>query len=332
MIDHESLHEYRDPRLGLSFLIARHTSGDAGIAIGGCRRKVYASLAQARTDALRLSENMTRKYAAMRMDFGGLKGVIPKMDPARRKESFRRIGEWLNEHDGTAYLATDMGTTINDMATIREVSPYVLDLPPVLGGIVPFTEMLVRGVLWGLQAGFESLDGNGALHERSYAIQGLGSAGMGLAKRLREMGATVYGADTDATRHEAAARLGVTVIDPERILCQQSDALIPAAGGDVFTAESIEAVNARLIGGPANNQLAEEGSATALRQRGVLYLPDFIIGAGAILLDDCLIAGQPCSLEEGLGRTIRIYERLREVLARGDEPYRSALRIIEVGA
>jgi leucine dehydrogenase len=95
---------------------------------------------------------------------------------------------------------------------------------------------------------------------------------------------------------------------------RETDFLIPCATGDQFTRETASRVRARVVCGPANNQLTEDSVADVLKQRDILYLPDFIVSAGAILLDDALVNRHPVTINEGIGRTRRIYDKVNLLL------------------
>jgi leucine dehydrogenase len=49
------------------------------------------------------------------------------------------------------------------------------------------------------------------------------------------------------------------------------------------TLRPFPAIKARIVAGAANNQLATDEDAERLRQRGILYAPDFIINAGGVI-------------------------------------------------
>ena len=53
--------------------------------------------------------------------------------------------------------------------------------------------------------------------------------------------------------------------------------------GAIINDESITSLNAPIIAGAANNQLARVEHGECLRQRGILYAPDFVINAGGIM-------------------------------------------------
>lgn len=81
----------------------------------------------------------------------------------------------------------------------------------------------------------------------------------------------------------AVDELGATPASAEDILFLPVDVVAPCAMGAVFNDHSIERLQATIIAGAANNQLAQAGHDNALWQRGILYAPDFVINAGGII-------------------------------------------------
>jgi leucine dehydrogenase len=59
--------------------------------------------------------------------------------------------------------------------------------------------------------------------------------------------------------------------------------LVPAALGGVLTAGSVARLRCADICGPANNQLDEPATADLLRERGIRWAPDFVVGAGGVI-------------------------------------------------
>ncbi|HZD25820.1 MAG TPA: leucine dehydrogenase, partial [Alphaproteobacteria bacterium] len=51
----------------------------------------------------------------------------------------------------------------------------------------------------------------------------------------------------------------------------------------VLNDDTIPRLRAKAVAGSANNQLAEDCHGEMLRQRGILYAPDYVINAGGII-------------------------------------------------
>src|SRR3546814_11260573 len=87
------------------------------------------------------------------------------------------------------------------------------------------------------------------------AVQGVGSVGEGVARRLADEGAKLTLADVDLTRAKALAEeLGAELVDSAAIMEVEADVLSPNALGAILTEQSIETLKASIVAGAANNQ------------------------------------------------------------------------------
>ncbi|WIM92668.1 hypothetical protein ACTOB_004621 [Actinoplanes oblitus] len=59
--------------------------------------------------------------------------------------------------------------------------------------------------------------------------------------------------------------------------------LIPAALGGLLTAASVPRLRCAAVAGPANNQLDRPQTAGLLHERGILWAPDIVVGAGGLI-------------------------------------------------
>jgi leucine dehydrogenase len=74
------------------------------------------------------------------------------------------------------------------------------------------------------------------------------------------------------------------VIDPNEIFDIEYDIYAPCALGATINDESIPKLKCEIIAGAANNQLKdEEVHGKAIREKGILYAPDFLINAGGLM-------------------------------------------------
>src|SRR6516165_8325598 len=166
-----------------------------------------------------------------------------------------------------------------------------------------------RGTLHAIRATVEHAFGSPELAGRSVLVQGAGAVGATLARELAAAGAQVLVSDVD---DERAAATGC-----EPVAETEVDVYSPCAVGGTLNAESIPRLACRAIAGCANNQLAESEDSERLRERGILYAPDYIVSAGGIIqligLED--EGWDEPQLQEGLAR---IGETLRTLFAEAD--------------
>lgn len=280
----ERLMRVSDPDAGLTAYICVHSTL-CGPAAGGCRMWRYDSEEDARRDVLRLAEGMTYKNAIADLGLGGGKSVIIG-DPHRDKSDamFQAFGRAVDAFQGRYYTAEDVGISPRDMAVVASQTPYAVGLEQgehSTGDPSPFT---AEGVFECLRTGATHVFGSADLSGRVVLVQGLGHVGMALAERLHGAGARLIVSDINTAATEQAARdLQAEICPPDQVFDAQMDIFAPCALGGILDAGNIARLSARLVCGAANNQLASEEMAEALRARGITYLPDYVVNGGGII-------------------------------------------------
>ena len=287
--NHEQLTFFCDPDTGLRAIVAIHNS-NRGPALGGCRMYPYASDEAALRDVLRLSRGMTYKSALANLDLGGGKSVIIG-DPRKDKSEalLESMGRCLESLNGRYIAAEDSGTSVPDLRIMGRQTRSVagitdhpgFDGKPSNGDPSPAT---AYGVFIGLQAAVRHKLGRSDLEGLTVAIQGLGNVGFRLARHLKDAGARLWVYDIQPDNlARAVDELDATPVTADEILGLPVDVVAPCALGAVFNDDSIRNLHAKVIAGAANNQLAEPHHDEMLRQRGILYAPDYAINAGGII-------------------------------------------------
>jgi leucine dehydrogenase len=94
--------------------------------------------------------------------------------------------------------------------------------------------------------------------------------------------------DVNPAKRELAAVLGAQWTEPDDAVRAPGDVLVPAGVGGILTADVIESLQVKAVVGPANNQLAERGAAELLRERDIVWAPDFVVNAGGVIFLDML--------------------------------------------
>lgn len=280
--DHEAVVFCRDPRSGLSAIIAIHDTS-AGPAMGGTRMIDYRSEADAMTDALRLSRGMSYKNVMAGLPYGGGKAVIIG-DPGTDKsaERLKAFARHVDRLGGTFITGEDVGISVNDVQTMRSVTPHVRGIPE--NGPGDPSPMTALGVFEGMKAAVRHRHGSADLHGARVLIHGLGAVGMRLAPLLHEAGAKLVVTDIDAEKTRAArARFRAEVASPDAWSDAEMDIYAPCALGATLNEFTIPALKATVIAGAANNQLATRSDGQRLFNRGILYAPDYVINAGGVI-------------------------------------------------
>ncbi|HEY0960017.1 MAG TPA: Glu/Leu/Phe/Val dehydrogenase dimerization domain-containing protein [Novosphingobium sp.] len=284
--DHELVEFVHDRASGLTAIFALHST-HLGPGAGGTRFWHYADPEAAMRDALRLSRGMSYKNAMAGLPMGGGKGVI-LAGPGRTKspELLAAFGDAIEALGGRYVTAEDVGMSEADMVAIAARTEHVTGLPSRDGTAAggdpgPYT---AQGIYYGIRAavmhglGREELDG---VH---VAIQGAGSVGGGVARLLAADGAKLTLADLDHARAvRLADELGAEVMAADAIMDVACDVFSPNALGAILDDAGIARIQAPIVAGGANNQLARMEHGRKLAERGILYAPDYVINAGGII-------------------------------------------------
>jgi leucine dehydrogenase len=285
--DHEDLVVRRGRRSGRYVIVAIHSTA-LGPALGGVRLWHYEATIDGARDALRLARGMTYKAAAAGLELGGGKGVIcaPKGSPPAgrdRRALLLDFGDLVESLGGRYITAEDVGVDAEDLVAISERTRQVTGLPPDRGGSgdpSPFTALGVEAAMRACARGrFGSTD----LSRRRIVIAGLGHVGSKLARRLADAGAELAVSDIDSAKRSLATELAAEWIEPATEMLAECDILAPCALGGAIDAANLPRLRCEIVCGCANNQLADEGLAEALAERGILYAPDFIVNAGGLI-------------------------------------------------
>jgi glutamate dehydrogenase/leucine dehydrogenase len=326
MFSHERVVIQRGTRSGLPIVIAVHSTA-LGQAIGGCRLATYPRWEDGLADALRLSAAMSDKAALAGLPHGGGKTVVAVPDGEtvddRRRQAIRYdVGDAIDALGGAYATGPDVGTGPDDMVAIAERTPHVFCRPVSAGGSGDSSGHTAAGVTAALRAVCAHRFGSAELAGRSIAVLGLGRVGGHLLGGLAAAGATLVAADVDDSRRALADACGATWTSPEQCLTADVDVLVPAALGGLLTPATVPALRCAAIAGPANNQLDAPATATLLHERGILWAPDYVVGAGGVIHAIAVELHGETS-DAAARRVERIGDTLAGILARAAETGRS---------
>lgn len=309
--DHEKVLIGRDAASGYHGIIAIHNTSP-GPAVGGTRFWNYASEEEALIDALRLSRGMTYKNALAGLPLGGGKSIIIGDNKTQNREALLRAhGRFVDTLNGRYITAEDVGTSPADMEIMRLETRHVAGLLGGSGDPSPFT---ARGVFRAIQASSRFLWNTDDLSGVTVAIQGCGHVGYHLAKLLHEAGAKLIVTDVDAARVSRVVKaFAADTVESSEIFSARADVFSPCALGGVLNDETIPELKVQIVVGAANNQLLEERHGTMLRERNILYAPDYVANAGGVLNGCTELLGWEAEyalrkVDEIYETTLRIFE------------------------
>jgi len=325
----ENLFFCQDGPSGLKAIIALHST-TLGPALGGTRFWNYASEEDAVRDVVRLARGMSYKSSIAGLNLGGGKGVIIG-DPRslRSRELFRAYGRFIERLGGMYITAEDAGTTPRDMDWVSEETRWVLGTSTTGGDPSPYT---ASGVYQGIKAALEFVYGTPELKNMRIAVQGTGNVGSHLCRMLSREGAQLVLCDLNENACSLICEeTGGEQVPPDRIHAQECDVFAPCAMGGVVNENTVRDLGCRIVAGGANNVLASKRLGDALQEKGIVYVPDYVINAGGVICVANQLNGfdpdRVASKVDAIGDTCR---RILEIAHKENIPtYRAADSIAE---
>ncbi len=280
----ESIHFSNNSETQLQSIVAIDSTV-LGPALGGCRFVHYHSTNAAVRDALNLAKGMTYKAAFNRLPFGGGKAVI--VLPNRvydRRALMASYGDFIESLGGQFITAVDSGTCTDDMDIVAQRTNHVVCNSKLSTGSGDPSPHTARGVLRGIQAACVQVLNRNNLEGVHVLIQGIGHVGYHLASYLFEQGAKISICDVNQKALEQCQdEFSAKIIQPDNVFSTPCDVFSPCALGQIINENSIEQFQTKIIAGAANNQLSETRFGEMLRQKNIIFVPDFVINSGGLL-------------------------------------------------
>ncbi|XP_016436855.1 glutamate dehydrogenase B-like [Nicotiana tabacum] len=259
-----------------------------------------------------LAQLMTWKTAVANIPYGGAKGGIGCSPSDLSNSELERLTRVFTQkiHDligiHTDVPAPDMGTNPQTMAWILDeyskfhgYSPAVVTGKPIdLGGSLGRDAATGRGVLFATEALLK--EHGKSIAGQCFVIQGFGNVGSWAAKLINEQGGKIVavsditgaiknknGLDIASLLKHVKENRGVKgfndarSIDPDSILVEDCDVLIPAALGGVINRDNANNIKAKYIIEAANHPTDPEAD-EILAKKGVVILPDIYANSGGV--------------------------------------------------
>jgi len=314
--NHEQLLFCNDSATGLKAIIAVHNT-TLGPALGGTRMWAYNNELEALNDVLRLSRGMTYKNAISGLNLGGGKAVIIGNARTDKSEALmRRFGKFVNSLGGKYITAEDVGISTSDMSWVNMETNHVVGLPGKSGDPSPVT---AYGVYMGMKAAAKLQFGSDSLTGKKVAVQGVGHVGEYLVKYLAKEGAQVFISDIhEEMLTRVAAEYGAKVVGINDIYSIDMDIYAPCALGATVNDETLAQLKCSIIAGAANNQLKDEQiHGQIVRDKGIMYVPDFMINAGGVI--NCYAEVKSFTAQWAMTKAEEIYNRTLSIITRSKE-------------
>lgn len=247
-------------------------------------------------EAALLARAMTYKFGVLGLQAGGAKGAV-RGTPDQKAELLARYCEEIRPLVESRRFGTgpDLGTSESDFAPIRDPSAP----PSVMAGRIG--EDAVEDLITGFGVVVAAETAMGSVDGTTFAIEGFGKVGGGVAREAVRRGARVVAVSTiegcvvdpagldvealialrrihgDAFVQHAGARFDA---DPKALFEVKAEVLVPGARTGVITADVAERLGTRWIVPAANVPYAAD-AIDVLRSRRVRYLADFVCNVGA---------------------------------------------------
>ncbi|PSR27033.1 MAG: leucine dehydrogenase, partial [Sulfobacillus benefaciens] len=124
----------------------------------------------------------------------------------------------------------------------------------------------------------------------------------------------------------------VDIVSVDEIVYAPCDVFSPCALGGVIRRENLAQLNTKIICGSANNQLWDANLDVSLRERGILYAPDFIVNAGGAIYDADRLGPGGVNHVRGETKVRAIGQTLRKILELAESENLGTFRAAEVYA
>jgi leucine dehydrogenase len=207
-----------------------------------------------------------------------------------------------------------MNIGISDLEAVKTQTKWVTGLSRESGSSGNPSPYTARGCFHGMRAVLEEVFGSPSFTGKRVLIQGVGAVGGRLAELLQEAGAKVVICDINEQRvAELCKKYGFEAVADPVHLSVECDLYAPCARGATINDHTIPKIRARAIAGCANNQLLDPRHADMLRERGIVYAPDYVINAGGIINVGIELLPGGYNEAKSLVKVDRVYDNLKQV-------------------
>ncbi|MBW5382475.1 Leu/Phe/Val dehydrogenase [Brachyspira pilosicoli] len=313
--NYEELVFFNDSKTGLKAITCIHST-KLGPSLGGTRLWNYKSESEAIEDVLRLARGMSLKSACAGLDLGGGKTVIIA-DPKKVKGNelfWRSYGRFIESLNGRYITAEDVNTSTEEMEYVAKETGFVAGLRSKSGDPSPMT---AYGVYMAMKASAFKAFGSDNLGGKKISVQGLGHVGLVLCDYLAKDNAELVVSDIDSDKVKKVVELyKAKEVNVNAIYEQDVDIFAPCGLGAIINDETIPKLKCKVIAGSANNVLKESHHGKILKEKGIVYAPDYVANAGGVI--NVAMENPVYNYEAAKSATEKIYDRILEIFEISD--------------
>lgn len=162
---------------------------------------------------------------------------------------------------------------------------FVAGLPEQFGGSGDPSPFTALGTFEGIRASVKYQLKRKDLKGIRVAVQGAGHVGYHLCEMLHDAGAELIVSDIFEERVDKIVDdFGATSVGGDKIYDVEADVFSPCALGAIINDDTIPRMKFKIIAGGANNQLLDEKiHGQKLKDKNILYAPDYLINAGGVI-------------------------------------------------
>ncbi len=281
---------YEEPSVSLRAIIAINNTV-LGPVLATSKIFDFQDVERATQVALRMAYYNTYRAALLKRQFGG-GSIVLCGDPKKVKNEFylRALGIYLNKFAGKVFVASGPDLTEEDIFYIMRETEFVLggDELYLRKGLTPAVAT-AKGIIYGIKAAVKDRFGRDDLSGLTFVVQGIDDVGYNIVNEIISAGDThiiITDNSYDRIKEIQDKVPEIKVVRPNEIYSQQCDVFISCSFDKSLTKTEAEQLKAKILTGSVNNLVYSEEVEQIIQQKGITYVPGYIINGGEIILFD----------------------------------------------
>jgi leucine dehydrogenase len=161
--------------------------------------------------------------------------------------------------------------------------------------------------------------GSDSLNGKKILVQGVGHVGEYLVEYLSKEGAKVLVSDIhEESLSKVASKYGAIRVGLDEVYDLDIDIYAPCALGGTLNSDTLDRLKCDIVAGAANNQLKDENlHGEILREKEIIYAPDFAVNAGGVI--NCFSEVEGLSSQWALDKAQDIYDTIYRIVKRAQD-------------